>query len=859
MSDLYFSIKTGLKDIIGRDLITDDNIAIFELVKNSYDARASNVVIYFEQNKIIIADDGKGMSYNDLLTKWLAVAYSAKNDGTEDIEENFDNEKRESYRDKINVRKYYAGAKGIGRFSCDRLGDTLILTTRAQDKPIEQLTIDWNEFEKDQREDFEKVKVLHKTLDMSDLNFPNHSNHGTILEIGNADNWDREQIKNLKHSLEKLINPFSETTDFNIEIVSEKDKKMDDAGIDEKGKKIIERDKINGKVLNSILDILNLKTTQIDVRVEHNIIETKLTDRGTLIYHIKENNKFNPFVDNLRINLYYLNRSAKVNFTKRMGVEPVNYGSIFLFKNGFRVQPYGNTGDDSWGLDFRAQQGYNRFLSSRDLFGRVDIITDNTTEFKEVSSRDGGLVETAGYRQLIDVFSVKGHRRLERYVSGVLWGEAFKRNKYFNSEDEAQKFRDDLLAKDKDSDDVSVAKSNIGSKIDFIRLIRSLSDEKDVEIIDFNKDLVNLVNENLEEVRPKCIKDLEKIAEATGDTDLQKTVTLTEDAFRKLQQEKEDAEKRAIDEERKRKEAEERAKRSEEERIKAEQRAKKAEEERALAELEKERQEKERALAELNKIKAEQRAKEEEDKRKEEEQKRIYAENIAKKREEQFKRSRAAETVEYKDLRDSNHIIGVYSDDISKKILLLKRRMDKEESISNENLLEFIKGISFANEKISTLTRFTTKSNFLDALLETNEDIVSYIRVYLEDIYKTSHNDIDIEFVSNNLSLIKTFEPIELCTAIDNILSNSRKKKATKIIFEFLKNDGIINLSIKDTGKPLDTSISDWKMIFEEGITTTKGSGLGLSHVKRIIEDNMKGQITYNPNYKEGFELIITF
>ena len=69
MAELYFSIKSGLKDIIGKDLITDDNIAVFELVKNSYDAHASNVIITFEKNKIIIADDGKGMSYNDLIKK----------------------------------------------------------------------------------------------------------------------------------------------------------------------------------------------------------------------------------------------------------------------------------------------------------------------------------------------------------------------------------------------------------------------------------------------------------------------------------------------------------------------------------------------------------------------------------------------------------------------------------------------------------------------------------------------------------------------------------------------------------------------------------------------------------------------
>jgi signal transduction histidine kinase len=258
-----------------------------------------------------------------------------------------------------------------------------------------------------------------------------------------------------------------------------------------------------------------------------------------------------------------------------------------------------------------------------------------------------------------------------------------------------------------------------------------------------------------------------------------------------------------------------------------------------------------RIKAENEKLKVEQKAKEEKEKRKK-------AENIAKKREEQIKRSRAAETVEYKDLRDSNHIIGVYSDDISKKILSLKRRIEKNQSIPNKELLEFIRGISFVNEKISTLTRFTTKSNFLEASLQKTEDIVSYIKTYLEDIYKTIYN-INIEFISNDISLIKPFEPIELCTALDNILSNSRKKNASKIIFEFFKDNGKICLSIKDIGNVLDSSISDYDLIFEEGITTTKGAGLGLSHVKHIIEDSLEGTVKYNPDFKNGFELIITF
>lgn len=663
------------------------------------------------------------------------------------------------------------------------------------------------------------------------------------MEIENTENWDREKIKQLKHSLEKLINPFSETTDFNIEIVSERDKKMDDAGIDEKGKEIIDRDKINGKVCNSILDILKLKTTQIDVSVQNTIIETKLIDRGTLIYHIKEKNKFNPYIDNLKINLYYLNRSAKFNFTNRMKIEPVNYGSIFLFKNGFRVQPYGNTGDDSWGLDFRAQQGRARFLGTRDLFGRVDIITDNTIQFKEVSSRDGGMVETAGYQQLMDIFT-KEHRRLEKYVVGVLWGEAFIRNKYFTSDNVALKFREDLLAKDKDSDDISVAKSNIGSKIDFIRLIRSLSDEKDVEIIDFDRDLVNVINENLDEIQPKFIKDLEKIAEATGDSDLQKTVTITESAFRKLQQEKDDAEKRVIEEERKRKEAELRAKQAEEEKREAEQKAKNEEEKRIKAELEKEKKEKERAIAELNRIKAEQRAREEEEKRKkaEEDKKKVDKELEHEKKQGIFQRSIIGR--EKEQILGLQHQIYHSSGRIRKNVTELLNHIDKSQI--DDKMKKYISVISSESTKIESLSKFVTNANFDLTASEIKADVVQFICDYINEIYLpntpviNSSLKIAIE-KSLDIKHIIEIRPLEITTIIDNFLQNSEKAMATEILFKFQKcMDDKLLISVCDNGKGIPDENLD--KIFDLGFTTTNGSGIGLYNVKSTIQ-RMKGEI----------------
>jgi hypothetical protein len=74
----------------------------FELVKNSFDAHAKTVRLLFEPHRIVITDDGKGMSRSDILNKWLFVAYSAKREGTED----------DDYRDKVEERaRPFAGAK----------------------------------------------------------------------------------------------------------------------------------------------------------------------------------------------------------------------------------------------------------------------------------------------------------------------------------------------------------------------------------------------------------------------------------------------------------------------------------------------------------------------------------------------------------------------------------------------------------------------------------------------------------------------------------------------------------------------------------------------------------------------------
>ena len=431
---LHFKTNIQLKSIIGKDLINDDNIAILELVKNSFDADAKKVEVQYlnlkenddkitssfsnKTSRLIIKDDGLGMDLVDIQEKWLNIAYSEK---------------------KSNNRQHnrmMAGAKGVGRFSCDRLGEYLNLyTKKLNSEDYLLLKIDWKKFEiDDNTKEIQSIDLDYETLTKTEFTNRNLEvfEQGVLLEIiklrsnwvsetKDAKNWNTDKLVNLKKYLEKLINPNQafEKNDFGIylsvpEFIGENKKKE-------------EHEKFIGKIENTIFEKLDFKTTSIESEIieDGKIIFTTLKDKGQIIFWIKERNIYFPFVRNARLAFYFLNPYSKSFFTKQTGIISVNYGSIFLFINGFRIPPYGEVGDDWLGLDQRKNQGTARYIGLREIVGSIEIL-DSTNNFQIISSREG-IVKNENYEKLTnsknnDSFVFKAYRRLERYVvNGLSW------------------------------------------------------------------------------------------------------------------------------------------------------------------------------------------------------------------------------------------------------------------------------------------------------------------------------------------------------------------------------------------------------------------------------------------------------
>jgi signal transduction histidine kinase len=756
-NQLSFKISTGLKNIIGRDLITDDYVAVFELVKNSFDAYASKVVITFEKDKITIVDDGKGMDLNDINNKWLFVAYSAKKEGTEDKE--LEEKEFKNYRDKIQAKKFFAGAKGIGRFSCDRLGGKLKLTTKkaSNNSRIEQIEVDWNDFDKDPEEKFIDIKVKHRTLPSLPRQFKNNT-YGTTLEIsGLNSSWDRTKKLELKYSLEKLINPFEDNplNGFSIRIEDESELDIDKQ---EKNK----RRKVNGGVKNFIFETLGLKTTQIvtEISPDGEFLTSSLLDRDILIYKIRKKNPTNPKLKNIRISLFYLNRSAKNSFTRLMGIQPVNFGSIFLYKNGFRIAPYGDYGVDYFGIDSRHTQALFRTLGLRDLIGRIEIIGTEKGTFTEVSNRNGGLVKNDHYIALERLFIRFCLSKLENYVTGVQW----------------------TSKEDKDQEDLS-ALYNIKAKSALLKLVSDEISDEQTELIAADTDNLNLrTQELLSEASSRDIEALKLIADKLGDKIFLKDADKTEKDHQKviaLQR------KLAIEEEA---------------RQKVEEEKKKLEEELAL-----------------------------------EKEKNTYL--------------RTSSRSLSDDAKGLVHNIKITTKTINSNVDTLYDKI-LNRKIKQDEILRRLGVIKFNSEKALKISMLITRSNFKTQQNEQIVDIARYVTQYI-DIYSEIYEKTDLEFevINKKAALTKKASLLDISVILDDLISNSEKAGATKILFEISNpNRDSLKIIVCDDGKGVQKKFLDNpEQIFELGVTTTDGSGIGLNSVRTALRA-MKGTINFVGN-----------
>lgn len=745
---MRFKVSTNIKNVLGKDLISDKYIAIFELVKNSCDAGASLVSINFiaehdKVSKIIISDDGCGMTSDDLQNKWLFMAYSEKRHGDQ--------------------KNRMAGSKGIGRFSCDRLGEILKLyTKKANSTFTEELIIDWRLFEQNDMQKVEEIDLPHREISQSNM----FKVSGTILEISDLrEEWKREDILKLRAALMKLVSPQKSEQEHQtkIEIIAEHERDKDNSE-QQKDKRGVTRTGygnlvVNGPIINDVFEKLGLKTTSISVFIPESgdTIETVIEDRGTFVFRVLRKNETYNWLENISIKLFYLNRAAKVNFARTMGIDSVNYGSIFVYKNGFRVYPYGNKGIDFFKINERKSQGYNRYLGTRELMGRIEINGDNE-HFVEKSSRDGGFIDNPATAQLEEFFIAEAIRVLEKYVvDGIDWGDP-----------ERTEFQLGV-------NEQGLSPIDVADKI--LLQFASLTNRGCVLKAEINPDIVKKV-QTKEDALQKSIRSLERISTTSSSQDIKTLVDEIKKETDKLRVQKEESEKAvdSLSENLRRKEAEVKTR--------------------------------EKQAASL-------------------------------------KQKLSKDSIQYE---DALHMIYVLSEANLKELEAVYRYTD----VSNDKAIEKLSNVINNNRRIYKLADLSLNYNF-NMGIKKPKDIVSTIRQYANEFWGdrinivVSTSDVDWKIVCN-------FDISKLSIIIDNIISNSLKAKAKKMLIKIRKSRDEVCIDFIDDGVGLASSIGNSADILERGYSTTFGFGLGLYHVKKIV-DGMQGKIRIYENVKNGFAI----
>ena len=408
--DGYYQIRPAARLIhtIGSDLIGDSYAALVELVKNSYDADATIVDIVFtyteieSENALIISikDDGHGMDFDTVINKWLVPAT---------------NDKLKRKTSKKGTRTLQ-GRKGIGRFAASILGQEMTLSTIDENGEKSEAVIDWRVFKTDdfleniellveKKETNEtcgtEILIIAKDEKYTEVVIDENGKQESIEKIDSKlSYWNKETLEQLINELRKLISPFEESVDdeFKISLSFENSPFPElDENITIDTYPIIEfydyriSGTVSGNGNSNLLFENNINPEA--VQKETISADFELTGNNKYCGVIKVD--FRVFdrepeaIDNL-INKGLINPVSKNLMGKRQAKRLLDevYG-VNVYKNSFRIRPYGNGGIDWLDLDKDRIQNFTLKISNNQIVGFVTIQSEEKSGLEEKSARDG--------------------------------------------------------------------------------------------------------------------------------------------------------------------------------------------------------------------------------------------------------------------------------------------------------------------------------------------------------------------------------------------------------------------------------------------------------------------------------------
>lgn len=403
MKEINFTVDSALLRELGERLVGKPHIALAELIKNSYDADATKVVVTFDKGHLTVEDDGHGMTFSEFESFWMRIGSPHK----------------EQQRRSRNLGRPLTGSKGVGRLSAQFLAFQLELRTAASPDAGLVARVNWKKAIDAGELTKAKAEFEERQLGSS---FPKSSSKGTTIDMWELNQtWDAAAFEDLAKEIWNLQPPFRdleatlEKPTFEVQLKSEDQEivetfaKQMEASLTLYSARLVGRLERGGDVPTMILSLqFRGEARPTTVTYERPRCNLASLDFEVRIFSLQGRQAVGIKVQDLRD---YLNR----------------YGGVHVYDSGFRLPYYGV--DVDWlGIEqdhshrlsrskllpdeFQVEEGLNFLPTASRIFGVANVSTsaereaagaDNRTDYLMIQVTRDRLVDNAASRELRDL------------------------------------------------------------------------------------------------------------------------------------------------------------------------------------------------------------------------------------------------------------------------------------------------------------------------------------------------------------------------------------------------------------------------------------------------------------------------
>lgn len=392
-ADLPFRPRARLLVLLGDQLIRDPEIAVFELVKNAYDADSKSATVIMsnvddpKRGSIVVRDSGAGMDWETVTEVWLEP-------GTD-----YRVQERKTGKRTPRFNRLPIGEKGVGRFAAHKLGERIALVSRREGNPEIVVEFDWKRFLTGKHLSEVPVTVRERDPEVFEGN-----KTGTRIEITQLrQQWTRGMVRDLARAVMSICSPFEDRGAFKSKIVLKDNEDWLDGLLtleDVKKYSLFQAectmsgDKLEYQYWFRPWEAMQDRVTPRAKRVEGEEAKFLSREDGSKI----DLGRFE--IGQIKINLLIFDLDPQVlalGVTDKQGLKKYlkENGGIRVYRDGIRVYDYGEPGNDWLNLGGRRVNVPALRISNNLVMGAASLDLAKSSALVEKTNREGFVEDDA--------------------------------------------------------------------------------------------------------------------------------------------------------------------------------------------------------------------------------------------------------------------------------------------------------------------------------------------------------------------------------------------------------------------------------------------------------------------------------